>query len=148
MPKLEELVSAARQQGWASGSGDVESIRGQAASLGWSEVTTRRGDASVSVLRPVDARNARPKSLSAVYGLGQQPLHTDGAHLSISPNVVVLISVRPSSTPTRIWTANRPRRRLVDSSRPSADALQHGMFLVHNGRELLCARSVWRALSI
>src|ERR1035441_1199449 len=76
-PKLEALAATAGKQGWAAGSGDVESVRKQAAQLGWVEVAPRRGDPAVSVLRPSGPEAAHPSSLSAVYGLGQQPLHTE-----------------------------------------------------------------------
>jgi hypothetical protein len=123
----------AQKQGWASGPGDIGTIRQQAASLGLVEVPTRRGDTAVSVLRPTDANAAHPKSLSAVYGLGQQPLHTDGAHLPDPPDLTVLISQRPSATPTRLWKANGPGR----SGQPAipSNALNHGMFLIHNGHD-------------
>jgi hypothetical protein len=39
---LKELAARATAQGWALGSGDVEYIREQAASLGWTEVAPRR----------------------------------------------------------------------------------------------------------
>jgi hypothetical protein len=79
---LKALAVAARKKGWASGHGDVDSIRQQAGLLGWVEVAPRRGDPTVSVLRPADEGTAHLSSLSAVYGLGPQPLHTDGAHLT------------------------------------------------------------------
>jgi len=131
MADLEALAVTARAKGWAPGLGDVESVRKQAASLGWVEVAPRRGDATVSALRPVTASAAHPSSLSAVYGLGQQPLHTDGAHLQVPPDVLVFICARPSATPTRLWRPNLAGRRSV---RPLA-ALDHGMFLVRNGRD-------------
>jgi hypothetical protein len=129
---LKALAEMAVSKGWASGSGDLDSIRRQATSLGWVEVATRRGDASVSVLRPVDAGAAHPRSLSAVYGLGQQPLHTDGAHLHEPPDFVVLVCQRPNATPTQLWRpAVTSRRRRTTTV--SWDALRHGMFLVCNG---------------
>lgn len=133
MGDFESLVARAKEEDWASGSGDLDSIQRHAVSLGWTEVAIRRGDATVSVLRAVEANTAHPKSLSAAYGLGQQPLHTDGAHLPDPPDFVVLISKNPSATPTRLWSASsflrkRPTLGLID-------ALRHGMFLVLNGSE-------------
>lgn len=128
------LVSAARRDGWSSGSGDMESIRQGAKSLGWVEIANRRGDAPLAVLRPVEGGAAHPRSLSAVYGLGQQPLHTDGAHQPGPPDFVVLVSSRPSATATRLWTAKTQRTNRGLASLPSA-AFDHGMFLVYNGRD-------------
>jgi len=136
---LKALVTKAQKQGWASGSGDVDSIRTQAASMGWIEVAPRRSDATVSVLRPVDASAAHPNSLSAVYGLGQQPLHTDGAHLPDPPDYVVLVSQRPSATPTQLWRAPRVMRAVYSTP------LRHGMFLVRNGRDSFYAPAFSRS---
>lgn len=129
------LVSAARRDGWASGSGDIDAIRRDAKSLGWAEIPTRRGGAAVSVLRPVEAGTAHPRSLSAAYGLGQQPLHTDGAHLPDPPDFVVLVSTRPSATATRLWAATARRSRSRGQGSPPSAAFDHGMFLVHNGHD-------------
>jgi hypothetical protein len=133
MADLEALAATARAEGWALGSGDIESARKQAALLGWVEVAPRRGDATVSVLRPVTASVAHPSSLSAVYGFGQQPLHTDGAHLQVPPDVLVFIAERPTATPTRLWQPDLPRQRSLLTMSPGA--LRHGMFLVRNGRD-------------
>ena len=133
MANLEALSVEARAKGWTSASGGVESIRKQAVSLGWAEVAPRRGDATVSVLRPVTESAAHPNSLSAVYGLGQQPLHTDGAYLQEPPDVLVFICERPSATPTQLWRPDVPARRRRPLSTTSA--LSHGMFLVRNGRD-------------
>jgi hypothetical protein len=123
------LVTKAQKEGWASEYGNMDTIRQEAASLGWTEVAPRRGEATVSVLRPIKASAAHPYSLSAVYGLGPQPLHTDGAHLPMPPDYVVLTSQSPSATATLLWHAPMAMR-----SQHSA-ALRHGMFLVRNGRE-------------
>jgi hypothetical protein len=134
MADLKALAATARATGWASGLDDVESIRTQAASLGWVEVAPRRGDATVSVLRPVTASAAHPSSLSAVYGLGQQPLHTDGAQMQVPPDLLVFICERPSTTPTRLWRPDVPGRRSGPLTMSLA-ALDHGMFLVRDGRD-------------
>ena len=87
----------------------------------------------MSVLHPVTESAAHPNSLSAVYGLGQQPLHTDGAHLQVPPDVLVFICDRPSATSTQLWRPDIPARRRRPLSTTSA--LSHGMFLVRNGRD-------------
>jgi hypothetical protein len=137
MADLKTLAATARAKGWGTGQGDVESIRKQAASLGWAEVAPRRGDPTVSVLRPAAAGAAHPRSLSAVYGVGQQPLHTDGAHMQDPPDLLVFISERPSATPTQLWRASIVVRRgsAGTNARVSMAAIDHGMFLVRNGRD-------------
>jgi hypothetical protein len=71
---FEALVSAARRDGWASGTVGIGTVREQAAAMGWAEVAMRRGDPPVSVLRSAEPGAENPRSLSAQYGLGQQPL--------------------------------------------------------------------------
>jgi Taurine catabolism dioxygenase TauD, TfdA family len=143
MADLEALAATVRTKGWALGSGDIESVRKRAALLGWVEVAPRRGDATVSALRPAAANTAHPKSLSAVYGLGQQPLHTDGAHMQEPPDVLVFISTRPSATPTRLWPPESGVRRRRPSNTTSA--LSHGMFLVRGGRDSFYAPALSRS---
>jgi len=138
--QLTDLVANANRNGWATETGDLETIRSDGRRAGWVEVPSRRKDPSVSVLQAKTQTAAAPASLSATYGLDAQPLHTDGAHLQIPPDVIVLISQEASSTPTRLW-----RRRAPD---PTAQwlsvkgerafpttAAMYGMFLVSNGRD-------------
>jgi hypothetical protein len=130
--KFADLVTGAQRDGWIAATGDIETIRRQAATGGWSEVPIRRGDQPVSVLKPVQPDSAHPRSLSAQYGLGNQPLHTDGAHLASPPDLVVLVASGPSQTPTRLWVYDRVTRCGED---PPRAAFSHGMFLVHGGRD-------------
>jgi hypothetical protein len=129
---LKGWAAVARQEGWASGHGDVDSIRKQGRSLSWEEVAPRRGDPTVSVLHAVTADAAHASSLSSTCGLGQQPLHTDGAHLREPPDIVVLIAQRVSPTATRTW---RCGSRLHPRLGLPAEAARHGMFLVRAGRD-------------
>lgn len=82
---LGDLLSESRRSGWASSSGTIAQVQQEAALLGWKEVPVRRGGPAISTLRPVDRTEAEPNSLSARYGKGAQPLHTDGAHLPEPP---------------------------------------------------------------
>ncbi|GED11304.1 hypothetical protein [Cellulosimicrobium cellulans] len=127
----------AEQRGWAddivappTGASlwfqDLESrLQFQAEQLGLVPVENRRGQSHVSRLRPTTPQEAHPASLSAQVGLGQQPLHTDGAHLRTVPDYVVMWSETTNSTPTRVW---HPRRALSSSD-------QSGVFIVRSGRE-------------
>jgi alpha-ketoglutarate-dependent taurine dioxygenase len=125
------LAAAAARDGWAAGVGDVSSIRRQASALGWTEVPVRHGQPPVSHLRPTSEANAHPRSLSAAYGLGAQPLHTDGAHLPEPPDLLLLISESANATATRLWRHVAGSKHIA----PPPNAMQHGMFLVSNGPE-------------
>jgi hypothetical protein len=101
-------LTAARSQGWADAAWSLDWLRGEARRLGWAEVATRNGDATVTELRPVTPEHARPRSLSNAVGLGQQPLHTDGAHLRRPPDIVapfaeLVLALRSSMDMSREW---------------------------------------------
>ncbi len=98
--------------------------------MGWNEVTFRRTDPPVTSLRPLDTAAAKPNSLSSRYGMGVQPLHTDGAHLPEPPDFVLLMMEETSQVPTLLWKA-----KIIDYQRLSYLDLQHGVFLVNNGGE-------------
>lgn len=125
---LPALADAAKDS-WALGTGSVSELRAAAAHQGWAEVPMRSTDSPVSALRPQTQADAAPNSLSAVHGLGEQPLHTDGAHLRRPPDWIALVVDQPNSTPTKLW---RPSR---GSGGVPWDALLNGIFLVSTGRE-------------
>jgi hypothetical protein len=124
--QLSELWSEAKQRGWATGQAKVN-VSLEAAMSHWTPVATREGDESISRLRPTDRGQAHPRSISAVHGLGEQPLHVDGAHMVRPPDVVVLTSENPSSTPTNLW-------RFGADSKAPFEAMCHGLFVVGSGR--------------
>lgn len=138
MDDLAALSAKALRDGWASGEGDLTSIREQAKLLGWTEVPARRGDPPVTTLKPKSKADAHPGSLSASYGLDAQPLHTDGAHLQVPPDILIFVSQSANKTPTRLWRQPRFGRFSVA---PNA-ALLNGMFLVRDGRESFFAPAV------
>jgi len=128
---LRTLAEAAARDGWAEASGTLQEVRSQANALGWAEMPHRRGEPAATVLHPRTQETAHPHSLSATYGLGAQPLHTDGAHLPEPPDFLVLASEQGSTTPTLLW---RSRTGSAHATPPGA-AFRHGMFLVRNGRD-------------
>jgi alpha-ketoglutarate-dependent taurine dioxygenase len=135
MTGLAELAESARRSGWAVGSMSLHRLRWQAQDLGWEEVPTRTGDSAVSVLRPTSPEEAHPRSLSATHGLGEQPLHTDGAHLTVPPQFVVLHTARPNGTPTLVWSLYSPLTNPDYPEVPLLPGLRAGVFVVHSGKE-------------
>ena len=127
---LEKLIDMCRKEGWAAGSGSITQMRREAQFLGLTEIPVRRGDPAVTTLRPLSRDDAQANSLSAKYGKGDQPLHTDGAHLVKPPDVIVLACERTSGTPTRLWKLSH-----IFSTPVPLDNMRHGVFLVENGKD-------------
>lgn len=125
--QLKSLWSEAVLNGWAAGP-LKHRLEIEANLCGWIPVATRDGDQKESVLRPKDQGQAHPHSISAVHGLGEQPLHVDGSHMFRPPDVVVLVSETTSSTPTNLW-----RFPGTEASR-HFDCLSNGLFVVGSGR--------------
>lgn len=104
--------------------------------LGWIMVPIRRGGPTVDTLRPVDPPDAAPNSLSARYGKGAQPLHTDGAHLLEPPDIVVLACETTSTTPTLLWNTISRVPGFV----------RHGVFLISSGNDSFFTTAYARGL--
>lgn len=129
----------ATRSGWSTGQGSIESVRREAARLGYTEVAIRRGAPAVATLKPTSPDVAAPKSLSAIYGLGEQPLHSDGAHMTTPPDIVVLASEDANETPTRLWKMPRFART---RERFPYEKASHGVFLVSNGKDSFYAHAL------
>lgn len=125
---VQELVAAAREDGWASASAKLDVLRLQARPTNLTPMLSRRGQSPVVTLRPVDSADAPRRSLSAKYGSGPQPLHTDGAHLASPPDIVILAAEKPSPVPTLLWRGN-----LLRTDPAVREDLAHGLFIVDDG---------------
>lgn len=135
---LPTLLGEVRRTGWATVSGSLDYLRCLAADAGWEEVTFRRTDPPLTELQPQTRLKARRLSLSARYGLGPQPLHSDGAHLREPPDLVVLGTRSPAKTPTLLIHGVTVTHRVPDLS----DALRDGVFLVRNGTQSFFATAI------
>jgi hypothetical protein len=124
--QLSQLAAEADSSGWSSTEGTIWELRHQARLAGWSEVPIRQGEAAVTTLKPTTQEEARPRSMSASVGMGQQPLHTDGAHLTQPPDYVALVGESTSETPTLVWKFVMPAHL--------SESFHHGMFAVNTGR--------------
>jgi hypothetical protein len=128
---------------------NVEAIRGEIARRGFAVLNTTLGEfeilggvlgGSVSVrsrgpatdrLVPKDASAAAPHSLSAVFGLGEFPLHTDAAHHRIPPRYLLLRLAESSTTDTpTLIVDGRPRQLSCADVR----TLNRETWLVRGGR--------------
>ena len=131
---VQELVAAARKDGWASATAKLDVLRLQAQSTDLTPMLSRQGQSQVDTLRPVDSADAPRRSLSAKYGSGPQPLHTDGAHLSSPPDIVMLAAEKPSPVPTLLWRGN-----FLRTDPAVREDLAHGLFIVDDGIARLLA---------
>ena len=132
---LTRLFQASAESGWAVevvSFLEITHLRSAAADLGLVPVPNRQGENIVSTLTPTTADRAHPASISATVGMGEQPLHTDGAHHRNVPDYVLMWSTKTSSTPTRIWNP----WQWIDPQD------QHGMFVVRTGSETFLAPAV------
>ncbi|WP_216915357.1 TauD/TfdA family dioxygenase [Nocardia noduli] len=131
---LAQMIRDCRQNGWASSVMPFFYVESFARENGWEPVATRRGDSSISRLKPTETNAANPRSISAVSGSGEQLLHVDGAHLHTVPDLVVMHASIPSPTPTRMWKPGFDIRH--------SHAVRHGVFLVGSGRQTFLATAV------
>ncbi|WJY59916.1 Taurine catabolism dioxygenase TauD, TfdA family [Corynebacterium afermentans subsp. lipophilum] len=126
------MLSESAEKGWSVGQASSIRLSGLSSYLAqhsdFELVANRVGQGKVDTLRPMLQHEAPSNSISSRFGYGEQPLHTDGAHLRNVPDIVLLWSKNPSSVPTRMW---RPRTVPFDEAR--------GMFAVRSGREVWLA---------
>lgn len=123
MTSLEQIAAEAIHNGWATMRADIRALLLEASELGWKPVPIRRGEPALSTLRVVDVEDARTQSLSAMVGRARQPLHTDGAHHRLMPDLVLLSATAPSPTPTLLCAPGSPTK-----------AQRAGIFKVGGGR--------------
>lgn len=117
---LADIELELKDHGYAQREGTLPDVNLAAIqSQSWQRMLQAR-EATVATLRPTERSQARTRTLSAVYGLAAQPLHTDGAHLRTPPDIVVLHAQQPNETPTVVWK--------LDERFPSA--LSSGVFTV------------------
>ncbi|WP_156511275.1 TauD/TfdA family dioxygenase [Nocardia nova] len=125
------LAITARRNGFAVATARPLDIAFLPTPTNWRKLPIRKGDPAVSILRPTSPQAAKPRSLSATTGLGAQPMHTDGAHFRVPPDIVLLYAEHPSTTPTMLL-----RNPLRDS--PTYDGTA-GVFLVNGGDDRFLA---------
>lgn len=138
MTSLEAVAREALNAGWVSMRGDLPVMLEEAKLLGWDAIPIRKGESVFGTLKVVRAEHAHKNSLSAMVGHGSQPLHTDGAHHRLMPDIVMLAAAQPSATPT-----------LLCDPGPPSEAQRAGVFKVGGGSRAFYAsaadaRGRWR----
>lgn len=104
---LAEIRSTLDRYGWAVARGSVLEVEAAIARASGLRRASLRPGESTRALRPHAMSEAPPRSLSALTGLDEQPLHSDGAHLPDPPDVIVLHSVTETATATVVWALPR-----------------------------------------
>lgn len=125
MSIMSDLVAEARATGWATGTATLLAVQSSIARHGWTIRPNRASGPNVDMLVPVKQESARARSLSALFGMGAQPLHTDGAHHRVPPDIVVLAASARSAVTTSLWKF--PRGGVPAQVR---NDLRHGLFVV------------------
>lgn len=128
---LSAAVAEARGRGWATCGVPLVQALVHARASGVRVVPTRRGEQPVGVLQARQINEAHPRSLSARYGLGVFPLHTDGALLRPPPDLVLLEAAEPSPTGATLLFSIHP----AALSRRQEDAMRRGVFSVGAGHQ-------------
>jgi alpha-ketoglutarate-dependent taurine dioxygenase len=113
--KMDEVWADLGRQGWSRQKGSVENINWAVSRDGVLR-SARPGQPNAHVLQAYTSDSAPRFSLSSVYGLGMQPLHSDGAHLPSPPDIVVLHSEDATPTSTVVWVPSRRGENQLQSS--------------------------------
>ncbi len=132
-------LSKAKQSGWHVMRGDLRSlarwlrqaVERTDSPLPYAHIVrTRQTDNDVQVLRPINTEQAAARSLSAQFGRGTFPFHTDGAHLEVPPDFVLLAVERPGAcdVPTHLLRFPVPHPSPLLS-----EDLRLGVFRVDSG---------------
>lgn len=112
---LGHILAEVEMAGWAVLPASPNSSLLEIAALLGRPVESRRGGPLVDLLRPLSVIEAHPRSLSARYGMGLFPYHTDGAHMILPPRYALMRLAAGCSS---------DRATLISS--PSVSALTEG----------------------
>jgi alpha-ketoglutarate-dependent taurine dioxygenase len=132
--RLEGMEENLIANGWAifaAQGSTVDTLQKLISGIAWqlgSPRASRKGGDLVDHLRPTSVDAAKPKSLSALYGNGSFPWHTDGAHWPVPPRYLVIACVQASeiTAATAIWDA-------YQSHALNSQAARQANFRVCNG---------------
>lgn len=133
--QLDDLIALARRDGWATGICSVQKLELQTWGRPYATVAGRSRTGGFEELRPTDPELAEKHSLSAIYGRGEQPLHTDGAHLTEPPDIVILAAAEPTPVPTLLWH----HQAVAKDAFELEEDLRNGLFAVDDGKEAFLA---------
>jgi alpha-ketoglutarate-dependent taurine dioxygenase len=90
-------------------------------------IPSRRGGPTLDLLQLVDSRSARPSSLSARYGTGAFPFHTDCAYYTVPPRFVLLRMGEGCSTDRPTYLLDSQSLSLSPSQQEAARRVLFGV---------------------
>jgi hypothetical protein len=93
MTELRHVVDESLQLGWVLLQISPDSSLLEIGRALGEPIPSRSNGPLVDILRVIDAKDAKGRSLSARYGTGAFPWHTDMAHIRIPPRFVVMRSL-------------------------------------------------------
>lgn len=117
---------------------NTAALEAAASALG-QPVALRDGDRIVTALSPTRREQARRRSLSAIHGMGEFPLHTDGAHLPTTPRYIVLRCVSPGAAARETLLADTAALQL---SAADWALLRRAVYVIDDGRSPRRLRSI------
>lgn len=129
MDALAALIEKARTEGWASTDETSFETLTRLATGPLRTARNRESGPTIDVLKPTATDKAHQRSLSAMVGTREQPLHTDGAHHIDPPDYIMMSCPHGSNVPTWLWRFDWH----ASSGRPTQDLL-NGLFTVRTGK--------------
>jgi len=128
--QFDRVLNNALRHGWCTFECDTSRALTDVASLLGIPRPSRSNEGLTDVLRVRSADQVHQRSLSAVFGVGAFPWHTDYAHLRIPPRFVLLRSLSPPGVrPTLILDS-----RSLASEPEARAALKREVWFVNGGR--------------
>ena len=104
--EVERTICDIHDFGWCSFEANpMTPLEGLASRLG-EVVSSRRDGPAVDLLSPTPVELARDRSMSAVYGIGPLPFHSDASNFRVPPRLVVRV-VTCQGQRHSSWTAGR-----------------------------------------
>lgn len=130
------IALSLEQDGWATidvGSIDEDQLREAVLAIVTSlgNPVAGRGSQLVQALSPVEAKAANPSSLSAQFGTGEFPLHSDTAHWTTPARYIVLACVQEGDNPTPTYILDTESNIFDHEER---NALSSAIYYVKNGK--------------
>lgn len=134
--EADRLISEVRSRGWATlKTGETLATVAQAHEyvdgllrLFGTPVRARRQTGPLQAMSPAEAH---PASLSAAFGLGKFPLHTDTAHWAKPARYLALLCMRAGEIATETQVLDMQQEHIVSDLR---DHMRQSLFFVHGGR--------------